>query len=159
LIPASFGMVFAGCTSDRPSTQTDSTPQSPTRISSPSPTPTPEPSPSPTASPTSEPVGTGGNPADLVVLNQTETAQSVMITVEDNEGSSIYANKIELDAGTRKRLDFISQNSSGTILITARLSSGAETTYKWDLNEEPADGWVSLYIESNDTLRMTYAIA
>jgi hypothetical protein len=27
------------------------------------------------------------------------------------------------------------------------------------LNEEPADGWVSLYIESNDTLRMTYAIA
>ena len=150
LIAACSGITFAGCASDTPSTPTETT--------SPSSAPTSDPSPSPSESTTSEPVRTGSNPADLTIYNQTKTSQSVKITVEQGD-TSIYTNQIDIDSAKRKSLDIFSEDSSGTFLITARLSNDTEATYEWDLDEEPADGWVSLYIESETSLKMSYAIA
>jgi len=149
-IAACSGITFAGCASDTSSTPTETT--------SPSSAPTSDSSLSPSESTTSEPVGTGSNPADLVIYNQTETSRSVEITVEQGD-SSIYTNGIDIDSGERKRLDVFSEDSSGTFLITAGLSNGTEATYEWKLNEEPADGWVSVYIEPDISLKMSYAIA
>ena len=150
LIAACSGMTFAGCASDTPST--------PTETASPSSAPTLAPSPSPSESTTSEPVGTGSNSTDLTIYNQTETSRSVEITVEQGD-SPIYTNGVDVDSEGRKSLDIFPEDSSGTVSITARLSNGTEATYEWDLDEEPADGWVSLCIESDTSLEMSYAIA
>lgn len=129
--------------------------------SKPSQSPTPKPSPEPTAtpSPTPEPVGTGNNPADLVIVNQTEDVQSISLQVDKQGGSTVFTEMTELDPGDRIRRDIFGNDATGTYLITAQLSDGTENSYEWELSKEPAGGWVYITIEADNTIDMAYAIA
>lgn len=109
---------------------------------------------------TPKPVGTGRNPSDLVAVNQTDTSQTLSLHISKRgESSAVLDETVRLDPSDRQRWNIFQPDVSGTFVITATLNDTTEQSYEWDLSEKPEDGWVSIYVESDDTLWMTYAIA
>jgi len=123
------------------------------------PTPSPSESPTETSSPTDEPVGTGDNPDDIVVVNRVESAQSISVQVDKQGESTVFSETFELDGGERAEREIFDHDATGVFVITAQLPDGTEETYEWDLSEEPAGGWLYISIEEGNKIEMTWAYA
>lgn len=143
--------LIAGCMGD----------ENPTPAPSESPTesPTASPTPTETSSPTDEPVGTGDNPDDIVVVNRVESAQSISVQVDKQGESTVFSETFELDGGERAGRDIFDYETAGVFVITAQLPDGTEESYEWDLSEEPAGGWLYISIEEGNKIEMTWAYA
>lgn len=144
---------IAGCT-----TRTDST--TPTDSSSPS-APTQTTVSTPTQTPTHEPIGTGSNPSDLGIVNRSEKVQRITVDVTpDGESEKVFTETMEIKPSVYYWRDIFPQDAySGTYFVTVHLQRGTKQTYKWNLSKEPAEGWLYIYVESDDTVSMTYTIA
>jgi len=133
--------------------------------------PTTQPTPPPTAdddaTPTEigrttarEPVGTGRNPADVVLSNGSDRPREVSVTVR-REGATEphYDRTATLGPGGRYRMDVFGTDASGTHVARFRLADGTERAYEWDLNEQSEDGWLWAGVTDAGGFAVTYAVA
>ena len=71
----------------------------------------------------------------------------------------MYTEAVELDPDERTQRNVFDHDATGAFVVTAQLSNGTAESYEWDLNEQPDAGWVSISIEAEVTIGMTYATA
>lgn len=162
--------LLAGCTSDDTASPPDGPAESPT------PTPSPRPS-SPgartgesgaTSTPTEigrttprEPVGTGRNPADVVLSNDDGRPHEIRATARlQGAADPHYDQSVTVDPGGRYRMDPIPDDASGTHVFRFRLVERAtQERYEWDLSEQSEDGWLSVGVTEEPTFVVQYGIA
>lgn len=164
--------LLAGCGSDGtapgdPPGGTDPTSPPTEPTAEPTTQPSPQPTDSDDSTPTEigrttprEPVGTGRNPADVVLSNGDDRSHEISVTVRRQGGTDPhYDESVTVDPGGRYRLDVFEEDASGTHLVRFRLADGTERTYEWDLDEQSEDGWLSAGVTDEAEFVVTYAVA
>lgn len=137
---------------DRP-TPTQTPADGPTAGSTPTPTPIGETTPR-------EPVGTGRNPADVVLTNGDDRPWRVGVTARPADGSRlVFDRTVRVEPGGRHRLDLFDSDAVGAYVLQFGLPDGTTRTYEWDLAEEPEGGWLSVGVSADGRFVVTYAMA
>jgi hypothetical protein len=161
--------LLAGCTSGGDAPVDSSTPTDPTPEPSPTQAPTADGSPAGAddATPTDigrttprEPVGTGRNPADVVLSNGDDRSHEVRVTARRQDAADPhYDQSVTLDPDGRYRMNPLERDDPGTHVLRFRLADGTERRYEWDLTEQSEDGWLSVGVTEEGTFVVQYAMA
>lgn len=161
-VAAVVAALLAGCGSsdadhapDSPTDPPDATPRPPGGPTDDGPTPTPIGETTPR-----EPVGTGRNPADVVLSNATDRSRSVSVTVRRRGATdSTFDRTVTVAPGGRHRLDVFAADATGAYVLRFRLPDGTARRYEWALDERSEDGWLSVGVSTDGEFVVTYAMA
>jgi hypothetical protein len=113
---------------------------------------------SPANTPTA--IGTGSNPMDVVVSNQTGEPRTLTVHVSGRGTSeTVFDRTLTLESSGRQGWDIFSRSDTGVYIVKVRLGDGTEQSYEWDLDDEPEEGWVYISLNEDGSVDITYAIA
>ncbi|WP_435319428.1 hypothetical protein [Haloarchaeobius sp. TZWSO28] len=104
-------------------------------------------------------VGTGDDPVDVRVSNGTDETRRFRVRITDeSSGAAVFDDTFSLRPERQRYLDLFEHRASGVYLVEASTDSADSATYEWNLDERPASGRLSVWMD-DDGIQFGYRIA
>lgn len=103
-------------------------------------------------------IGTDDNPVDVRVGGEVPEGQTLTITVQRRGADEPLLETTVAADSTTRGWNVVSSHTSGVYLLTARLTDGPESSVEWDLDEQSAGGYYTVFVDDDGSIRWRYAI-